>query len=162
MELKWRIGNQTLIPVAFYFYDSLNLQWNSLYRAAHFENLEGILGFSLPSIVLVKVGLMEITDNVTCSPSLAENDSRLLKNSEGNRDGECIFCWRKEADVALFLQVSRMRKIIKICEANLTTRLLPELRTITKQRALKHESNKTNRDPPITKHKPWPFELVQV
>ena len=26
-----------------------------------------------------------------CSPSLAENDFRLLKNSEGNRDGEWIF-----------------------------------------------------------------------
>ena len=59
--------------------------------------------------------------NVTCSPSLAENDSRLLKNSEGNRDGESIFCRRKEADDALFLQVTSMRKIIKICEANLCT-----------------------------------------
>ena len=59
--------------------------------------------------------------NVTCAPSLAENDSRLLKNSEGNRDGESIFCRRKEADDALFLQVTSMRKIIKICEANLCT-----------------------------------------
>ena len=55
--------------------------------------------------------------NATCSPSLAENDSRLLKNSEGNRDGEWIFCRRKETDVALFLQVTRIRKIRKICEA---------------------------------------------
>ena len=59
--------------------------------------------------------------NVTCSPSSAENDSRLLKNSEGNRDGESIFCRRKEANDALFLQVTSMRKIIKICEANLCT-----------------------------------------
>ena len=29
--------------------------------------------------------------NATCLPSFAENDSRLLKNSEGNRDGEWIF-----------------------------------------------------------------------
>ena len=59
--------------------------------------------------------------NVTCAPSLAENDCRLLKNSEGNRDGESIFCRRNEADDALFLQVTSMRKIIKICEANLCT-----------------------------------------
>ena len=65
-------------------------------------------------------GVVNANHNVTCSPSSAENDSGLLKNSEGNRDGEWIFCWRKEADVALFLQVSRMRQIIKICEANLT------------------------------------------
>ena len=32
-----------------------------------------------------------------------------------------FFCRRKEADVALFLQVTRMRKIIKICKANLTS-----------------------------------------
>jgi len=80
---------------------------------------------SVPSIILVNAGLMQIT-NVTCLPSLAENDSRLLKNSQGNRDGEWIFCRRKEAEVALFLQVTRIRKIIKICEANLTSRLLPE------------------------------------
>ena len=50
--------------------------------------------------------------------------TRLLKNSEGNRNGGWIFCRRKEADVALFSQMTRMRKISKICEANLTSRLL--------------------------------------
>ena len=60
------------------------------------------------------------------SPSLAENDSRLLKNSKGNRDGEWIFCRRKEADVALFLQVTRIRKIRKNRETNLTSQLLLE------------------------------------
>ena len=83
-----------------------------MYRAARFENLEGILGLSVPSIILVKAGLMQ-KSNVTCSATLAENDSRLLKNSEGNRDGEWIFCRRKEADVALFLQVTRIKKIRK-------------------------------------------------
>ena len=76
-------------------------------------------GFSVPSIILVKAGLIQI--RITCSPSLADNDSRLFKNSKGNRDGEKIFCRRKEADVDLFLQVTRMRKIRKICEANLTS-----------------------------------------
>ena len=61
-------------------------------------------------------GGVDANHDVTCSPSLAENDSRLLKNSEGNRDAEWIFCRRKEADVALFLQMN----------ANVTSRLLPE------------------------------------
>ena len=37
-----------------------------------------------------------------------------------------FFCQRKEADVALFLQVTRIRKISKLYEANLTSQLLPE------------------------------------
>ena len=41
--------------------DVYSLQRNSLYRAAHIANFEGILGFSVPSIILVKAGLMEIT-----------------------------------------------------------------------------------------------------
>ena len=32
-----------------------------MYRTAHIANFEGILGFSVRSIILVKVGLMEIT-----------------------------------------------------------------------------------------------------
>ena len=66
-------------------------------------------------------GGVNANHNVTCTSSLADNDSRLLKRSEGNHNGEWIFCRRKEADVALFLQVRRMRKIIKICKANLTS-----------------------------------------
>ena len=31
-----------------------------------------------------------------------ENDSWLLKNSEGNRDGEWNFCGGKKPDIALF------------------------------------------------------------
>ena len=71
-------------------------------------------------------GRINANHNVTCSPNLAENDSRLLKYSEGNRDSEWIFRHRKEADVALLLQMTRIRKIRKICEANLTSRLLHE------------------------------------
>ena len=88
------------------------------------QTSKGFGGFSVPSIILKKAGLMQIT--MYCSPSLAENDSRLLKNSEGNRDGEWIFCRRREATVALFVQVTRIRKIWKIFEANLTSRLLSE------------------------------------
>ena len=77
------------------------------------------------SVNHISEGGVNANHNVTCSPSLA-NDFRLLKNSEGNPDCEWIFCRRKEADVALSLQVARMRKVIKMCEANLTSRLLPE------------------------------------
>ena len=37
---------------------------------------------------------------------------------EGNRDGEGNFCRGKEADIALFLLVTRIRKIKKDSEAN--------------------------------------------
>ena len=40
-------------------------------------------------------GGVNANHNVTCTPSLAENYSRLLKNSEGNRDGEWICGGRK-------------------------------------------------------------------
>ena len=59
---------------------------------------------------------MQIT--MYCSPSLAENDSRLLKNSEGNRDDKWAFCRGQEADIALFLKKTRIRKIRKIFEEN--------------------------------------------
>ena len=47
-----------------------------------------------------------------------ENDSRLLKNSEGNRHGQGHFCPENEANIALFLQVTRIGKIRKIFVAN--------------------------------------------
>ena len=67
------------------------------------------------------------------------------------------FCQRKEADVALFLQVTRTRKIRKVCEVNYCPKQVAH-----KQRTLKHEINKTDQNPAITKHKPGPFEFVQV
>ena len=90
-----------------------------MYRTGRIANFEGILGFSVPSIIFSE-GEVNANHNVARSPSSAESDFRLLKNSEGNRDGEWNFCWRKEADVALFLQVTRIKK------TNLTSRLLPE------------------------------------
>ena len=61
--------------------------------------------------------------NVTHSPGLArknktENDSRLLKNSEGNRDDEWTFCRGQGADIALFLKKTRIGKIRKIFVEN--------------------------------------------
>ena len=53
---------------------------------------------------------------VMCSPSLAENDSRVLKNREGNHNGEWIFL-SKEGGRCCFI----LAKISKIHEANLTS-----------------------------------------
>ena len=68
-------------------------------------------------------GGVNANHDATHSPSLAlknetENDSRLLKNSEGNRDDESTFCRGQGADIALFLQETRIRKISKIFEEN--------------------------------------------
>ena len=54
-------------------------------------------------------GRVNANHNATHSLSLAgknktENDSRLLKNSEGNHDDEWNFCRGQEADIALFFQ----------------------------------------------------------
>ena len=78
------------------------------------------MSFSVPSIILVGVNA---NHNATHSPSLArknkvENDPKLLKNSEGNRDDEWNFCWGQEAAIALFLQETRIGKIIKSFEEN--------------------------------------------
>ena len=55
---------------------------------------------------------MNANHNATRSRSLArknktENDSRLLKNNEGNRDGEWNFYRGKEPDIALFCKWGR-------------------------------------------------------
>ena len=44
-----------------YLYSYVQLQQNSLYRVVLNTKLGGILGFSAPSIILKKVGLMQIT-----------------------------------------------------------------------------------------------------
>ena len=68
-------------------------------------------------------GGINANHNAKHSSSLAcknktENDSRLLKNSEGNRDNEWNFCREQEAGIALFLQETRIRKIRFIFEEN--------------------------------------------
>ena len=70
------------------------------------------MGFSVLSIIWGGGG---VNHNATHSPTLArknktENDSRLVKISEGNRDDEWNFWWEQEADIALFLQEIRIRK----------------------------------------------------
>ena len=67
----------------------------------------------------------------------------------------------KEADVALFLQVTRIRKVRKNA-SKLNSSIIARNRTITKQRTLQRETNETDRNPLITNHKPWFFELVPI
>ena len=65
----------------------MQLQPNSLYRAAHFQTSNEFFCF----VNQLSGGGVSANHNATRSPSLAsknitEKDSRLLKNSEGNRD----------------------------------------------------------------------------
>ena len=53
------------------------------------------------------------------------------------------------------------KKDQKICEANLTSRLLPETGR-SQSNALETRNKQMDRKPPITNHKRGPFELVQV
>ena len=107
-------------------------------------------------------GGVHANHNATCSPSLTENDSRLLKNSERKSRWWLVFCRGKEADVASFLQVAKIRNIRKICEADLISRLFPETGRSQSNEPWNTKQTKTDRNPPIKNHKPWPFELVQV
>ena len=103
------------------------------------------MGFSVLSIIWVGVELIQITMQHN-SPSLArknkiENDPKLLKKSEGNRDDEWNFCWGQEADIALFLQETRIRKIIKSLEENFSIIAWNSVRQgDQKQRTLKHRN----------------------
>ena len=91
-------------------------------------------------------GQCSANHNVTCSPSLAEKYFRLGKNIKGNPDGVWIFWQRKKADIALFLQVTRIRKSIFVRN-----------RTIAKQRSLRNETY-----PPIMNRKLWRFQHMQA
>ena len=46
--------------------------------------------------------------------------TKLRINGKGNRDGEWNFCRRREADIALFLQVTRITQLRKF-RSKLTT-----------------------------------------
>ena len=124
MELKWRIGIQTLIPVAFsleFWLQQSKFTAKFVVSRCAFWKLRRDFGFFF-SVNHFSEGGVNANHNVTCLPSLAENDSRLLKNSEGNRDGEWIFCWRKEADVALLTIVDYCPNWGRSQRTNLETR----------------------------------------
>ena len=102
---------------------------------------------------------VNVNHNATHSPSLArknksESDSRLLKNSEGNRDDEWYFCRGQEADIALFFQETRIRKIRKVSEENWST--IARNRAITSNEPWKAETNKVDRNAPITSKQLFP------
>ena len=78
-----------------------------------FCKLRKDFGFVCSVNHLISEAGVNANHNVTCSPSLAENDSTLLTIGKEI----AMVSTEEEADVALFLQVTRIRKIIKICEA---------------------------------------------
>ena len=88
-------------------------------RAARLQTSNGFFC----SVNHLRGGGVYANHNATHSPGLArknktENDSRLLKNSEGNRDDNWTFCRGQGADIALFLKKTRIGKIRKILEEN--------------------------------------------
>ena len=64
-----------------------------------------------------------------------------LKNSGGNCDDEWTFCRGQEADIALFLQETRIRKIRKIFEENSVDNF--PVQGGHKQRTLKHRNKQS-------------------
>ena len=70
----------------------------------------------------VGVELMQITMQRTRpawpAKNKIENDRKNDQEQRRNRDDEWNFCWGQEADIALFLQETRIKKIIKSFEEN--------------------------------------------
>ena len=92
--------------------------------------------------------------NAKHSPSLAcknktENDSRLLKNSEGNRDDEWTFCRGQETRIRMIRK--NRRKLVDYC-----LKLGDH-----KQRTLKHR-NKVDRNAPITSKDVFPKRSAKM
>ena len=143
------------------------LQPNSLYRAACFANFEGILGFSVPSVIWVGAGKCKSQRNALAHASFAlknktENGSRLIENSKGNLGGEWNFC-RGEGDRLFFTLASKV-DICKKDQKHVRAKLVNYCpnQDDHQQWTLNTEINRTDQNPRIINHKPWPFELVQV
>ena len=76
-------------------------------------------------------GGVDANHNSTRTPSLdrknkTKKDSRLLKNSEGNRDDEWNFCKEQEADIAVLYSCKRQEKERSEKFSEKTSRLFPE------------------------------------
>ena len=97
-------------------------------------------------------GGVNASHNAIRLPSLACKNK--TENGEGNRHGDWNFCQKKEEDIALFLQVTRIRTIRK--------KLIDysPKQDDHKQWTFKHR-NKPNRSK-STNHKSRPLELIQV
>ena len=99
-----------------------SLQRNSMYRTRRFATSKGLWLFLFRQSFELWSGECKYHNELGQKPvTLAMTpDSRLLKNNEGNRDGVWDFCRGKEADIALFLQVKKLRQIRKIYWARWT------------------------------------------
>ena len=121
------------------------------------------MGFSVSSIIWVRAELMQITMQRTrpvWPAKTKKNDSRLLKNSEGNRHDEWNFCREQEADIALFLQETIIRNIRKIFEENYS--IFARNRAITGNEPWNTEKNRVDRNAPITSKHVFPKRSVKM
>ena len=73
---------------------------------------------------------------------------------EGNRDGEWIFLSKEIGRCCFILASDKNMKDQKNLQSKLNQSIIAQNRTITKQRTLKYEANKTDQNPPITNYKP--------
>ena len=87
-------------------------------------------------------GGVNASHNAIRLPSLACKNK--TENGEGNSHGDWNFCQKKEEDIALFLQVTRISTIRKKLV------FIAQNRTITSNEPSNTETNQTDRNPPIT------------
>ena len=121
------------------------------------------MGFSVSSIIWVRAELMQITMQRTrpvWSAKTKKNDSRLLKNSEGNRHDEWNFCPEQEADIALFLRETVIRNIRKIFEGNYS--IIARNRAITSNESWNTETIRVDLNAPITSKHVFPKRSVKM
>ena len=102
--------------LGFHFLDTTDLTAKFVVSRCAYCKLRRDFGFFCLSIILVKAGLKQITMSLPHPAWLRMtlDCSRIAKQITIH--AEWIFCRRKESDVALFLLVTRIRKIRKICD----------------------------------------------
>ena len=111
------------------------------------------MGFSVPSNIWVGAELMLITMQRTRPARPAKTKLRMTV------DCSRIAIWQ-EADIALFFQETRIRKIRKIFEENWST--IVRYRAITSNETWKTETNKVDRNAPITSNYLFPKRSAKM
>ena len=111
------------------------------------------MGFSVPSNIWVGPELMLITMQRTRPAWPAKTKLRMTV------DCSRIAIWQ-EADIALFFQETRIRKIRKIFEENWST--IARNRAITSNEPWKTETNKVDRNAPITSKHLFPKRSAKM
>ena len=122
------------------------------------------MGFSVPSIICVGAELMQIAMQ-RARPAWPAK-TKLRMNQDCSRKAKeiammsGIFCREQEADIALFLQETRIIKIRKIFEENCS--IIARNRAITCNEPLNTEINRVDRNASITSKHVFPKRSVKM